>query len=171
MKDARLEVSLRESHGKGGARKLRATGNVPGVIYGINKPVNIQANTRMAGFLVQALHGSTRLINLTVKNNGKSEDKHVLLKAVQVTPVGQKLVHLDFQEVDITKNVQVLVEVRPEGVAEGIKQGGVLQTVTYELMVECLPTAIPDFIPVNVEALKIGGSLHVKEIKLPAGVK
>lgn len=171
MKQARLEAALRTAQGKSGARRLRREGLVPGVIYGLNKPVSIQCDARAAGALVHALHGGTRLVNLALKNNGASEEKHVLLKAVQVTPVGQHLVHLDFQEVDINKKVQVQVEVRPEGVAEGIKMGGVLQTVTYELLVECLPADIPEFIPVNVESLKIGGSLHVKDIKLPPGVR
>jgi len=166
-----LEASVRTAHGKGGAHKLRQTGQVPGVIYGINKPVAIQCEKFAAERVVQASQRGMRLISLKLNDGNGGAEKHVLLKDVQITPVGQHLVHLDFQEVDVNKPVQILVPVMPIGTPEGIKAGGLLQTVTHQILVSCLPTRIPQHIEVNVDHLGIGGSLHISDIKFPEGVR
>jgi len=142
----------------------------------LSKPVAISCEKFAAEHMVQASRRGARLIALKLNDgngggSGSSTEKHVLLKDVQVTPVGHKLVHLDFQEVDPKKPVQISVEVRPVGIPEGIKLGGLLQTVTHEILVSCLPGLIPHFIEVNVEHLGISASLHVKEMKFPEGVR
>jgi large subunit ribosomal protein L25 len=173
-KRSALEATVRTASGKGGAHKLRAAGQVPGVIYGLSKPVPISCERFAAEHMVQASRRGARLIALQLNdgNGGSgSTEKHVLLKDVQVTPVGHKLVHMDFQEVDPKKPVQIPVAVLAVGTPEGIKLGGLLQTVTHEILVSCLPGQIPVAIEVNVEHLGIGGSLHVKEVKFPEGVR
>jgi large subunit ribosomal protein L25 len=112
-----------------------------------------------------------RLIALKLEDGNGGSEKHVLLKDVQVTPVGQHVIHLDFQEVDVTRPVQIAVPVNPVGTPEGIKLGGLLQTVTHQILISCLPTQIPQHIDVSVEHLGIGGSLHVKDITFPEGVR
>lgn len=169
-----LEATLRTASGKGGAHRVRAAGQVPGVIYGLGKPVAIQCNRFAAEHMVHASRRGARLISIRLQDGGGSgggSEKHVLLKDVQVTPVGQKLVHLDFQEIDPKKPVQIPVAVHPVGEPVGIKAGGLLQTVTHEILISCLPANIPQYIEVNVEHLDIGGSLHVKEVKFPEGVR
>lgn len=171
-----LEATVRTASGKGGAHKLRAAGQVPGVIYGLTKPVPISCERFAAEHMVQASRRGARLISIQLSDgngggSGTSTEKHVLLKDIQVTPVGHKLVHMDFQEVDPNKPVQIPVAVHPVGTPEGIKLGGLLQTVTHQILVSCLPSQIPAAIEVNVEHLGIGGSLHVKEIKFPEGVR
>jgi large subunit ribosomal protein L25 len=166
-----LAATVRTAHGKAGMHKLRQQGQVPGVIYGLGKPVSIQCEHFAAEHAVQASRRGSRLIALKLEDGNGGSEKHVLLKDVQVTPVGHKLVHLDFQEIDVNKPVQLAVRVHPVGNPEGIKAGGLLQTVTHEILISCLPTHIPQMIEVNVDHLDIGDSLHVKEVKFPEGVR
>jgi large subunit ribosomal protein L25 len=166
-----LEASIRTASGKGGAHKLRMAGKVPGIVYGIGKPMAIQCEEEAVERVVQASRRGMRLISLKLNDGDGGAEKHVLLKDVQVTPVGARVIHLDFQEVDVNKPVQISVAVHPVGTPEGIKAGGLLQTVTHEILVSCLPTRIPQRIDVPVDHLGIGGSLHVTDIAFPEGVR
>jgi large subunit ribosomal protein L25 len=168
MTEMTLTATVRQGTGTSVARKLRQTGQLPGIIYGLGDPVPIQLDAHAATVLVHALHGSERLISLQL---GGSEQRHVLLKDVQTTPLGGKLLHIDFHEVDVTKTVHVAVEVHALGKAAGERDGGILQQVTYEVPIECLPTIIPEQLTLDVSALMIGDSLHVSDLAMPEGVK
>lgn len=172
MAENSLAATVRQGTGKGVARKLRRAGQMPGVIYGVGDPVAIQFDGHDAQVLVHHLHGSERLISLQLSDGeGKqAAERHVLLKSVQTTPVGAKLLHIDFHEVDVTKAVRVSVEVQAEGTPVGEKQGGILQQVNFDVAIECLPTIIPDVLTIDVSALDIGDSLHVSDLKMPEGV-
>jgi large subunit ribosomal protein L25 len=171
MNEMTLTAQVRQGKGKGVARKLRQVGQLPGIVYGVGEPVPIQFDAHEATLLVHALHGSERLISLKLANGGDADERHVLLKAVQTTAVGAKLLHLDFHEVDVTRTVHVSVEVHPQGKPVGEKEGGILQQVTYEVLIECLPTIIPESVSIDVSELKIGGSVHVGDLAVPEGVK
>lgn len=171
MTEMTLAATVRQGTGKGVARKLRQAGQVPAIIYGLGEPVAIQCNSHEAHLLVQALHGSERLISLKLEDGGKSVDRHVLLKDVQTTPVGSKLLHIDFHEVDVAKKVHVSVEVHSTGTPKGARDGGILQQVTYDVAIECLPTAIPEQLVLDVSQLDIGDSLHVSDLQMPPGVE
>lgn len=172
MTEMILNANVREGTGKSVTRKLRRAGLVPGVVYGLEDPVNIQCDAHTAGIMVNALHGSERLILLKLEGgaDGGVKEKSVLLKEVQQTPVGQKLLHIDLLEVDVSQEVQVSVEVIPEGRPIGEKMGGILQQVTREVTIQCLPTVIPEFLGVDVSELEIGQSLHLTAIIMPEGV-
>lgn len=170
MTEMTLAATVRQGKGKGVARKLRQAGQVPAIVYGLGDPVSIQCDAHEAQILVKTLHGSERLISLKLSDGGQSADRHVLLKDVQVTPVGAHLLHIDFHEVDVSKAVHVSVDVHPTGKAVGEKEGGILQQVTYHVDVECLPTAIPESLVLDVGALGIGDSLHVSDLAMPPGV-
>ncbi|MDH5751735.1 MAG: 50S ribosomal protein L25 [Deltaproteobacteria bacterium] len=171
MTEFNLEAGLRTETGKRAAKQMRREGNVPAVVYGLRDPLSVQVNDHDMTMLMAALHGSGRLIELNI-SGGTGEDKRkVLIKEVQTTHVGRNLLHIDFQEVDIKLVVQVPVEVRPTGKSVGEKLGGILQTVNHEIHIECLPTIIPEFIPVDVSHLDIGHTLHVSDVVLPEGMK
>jgi len=173
MTEITLEAQRRDTTGKRMAKRLRREGMVPAVLYGLKEKAEIiQVNARVAGKLVNQLHGSERLISLSVADapGAQGVKRSVLLKEVQATPVGARLLHIDFQEVDVTQTVHVTVEVRPVGKAKGEVFGGLVQQVTREVMVECLPTNIPEHLDLDVSPLEIGHSLHVSDLVLPEGV-
>lgn len=168
MTELYLDAVTRTAHRKGPVKKMRREGRLPAVIYGLNDPMSIELNTLQTSKLVSQLHGGERMVALRFgEGNG---EKHVLLREVQTTPTGNILLHIDFQEIDTAKAVHVTVEVRPIGQAQGVKLGGILQAVKHDIVVECLPTAIPEFIEVDVSALEIGDSIHVKDINFMEGV-
>lgn len=168
-----LEASVREARGKGGARKLRQSGQVPAIVYGMREPVAVQVSAHAASQLIHKLHGVSRVVTLRVapRAGAKAQDVPVLIKDTQTTAVGNHLLHIDFNEVDIKQTVRVNVEVHPVGLSVGVKLGGTLQMVLHEILVECLPSDIPERIDVDVTELAIGKSIHVKEMRMPAGVR
>ena len=173
MADLILDATPRGEHGKMNMRRMRRNGRIPGVVYGLNPPVSLQFGEKQASQLVHQLHGGERLVTLRFQEDGKEHpvETRVLLKEVQVTPLGRHLLHIDLQEVDITRTIQVSIELRPIGTANGVKLGGILQAVRHEIEVECLPLEIPEKIEVDVSALEIGDSLHVKDLVFSENVK
>lgn len=169
MTELYLDAAPRTVHGKSAVRKMRRDGRLPAVIYGLNDPISIELDSLQASKLVSLLHGGGRMVALRF-GNGNGE-KHVLLREVQTTATGGYLLHIDFQEIDTSKKVHVTVEVRAIGQAAGVILGGILQAVKHEIVVECLPTAIPESIEVDVSALEIGDSVHVKDLNFVAGVE
>ncbi len=172
MTELFLDAAIRTDHGKNPLRRLRAAGKIPAVVYGLHDPISIQLETIQASKLVKQLHGAERLVSLRIARggDGNGDERQVLMKEVQTTPTGNRLVHIDFQEIDTASKVHVTVEVRPVGTAEGVRLGGILQAVKHDIAIECLPTAIPEFIDVEVAALQIGDSLHVSDIVFPDGI-
>jgi large subunit ribosomal protein L25 len=166
-----LDAAVREARGKGGARKLRAAGKVPAIVYGLKDPVAVEVSDHAASQLIHKLHGVSRVVTLRVANGGKTQEVPVLIKDTQTTAVGNHLLHIDFNEVDVKQTVRVTVEVHPVGTAAGVVLGGTLQMVLHEILVECLPGDIPERIDADVTALGIGKSIHVKELNMPPGVR
>ena len=169
MTELYLDAAPRAVHGKIGVRKMRRDGRLPAVVYGLNDPISIELNSLQASKLVSLLHGGERMVALRFQEGDSV--KHVLLREVQTTATGGHLLHIDFQEIDTTKKVHVTVEVRPVGQAQGVVLGGILQAVKHDIVVECLPNAIPESIEVDVSALEIGDSMHVKDLTFTPGVE
>ena len=167
--DLVLDATPRVVFGKNAMRKLRATGELPAVIYGQGEPLSVQVSARLANKVIHQAHG--QIIKVRLQDGKKTADKACLLKEVQATPVGARLLHLDFQEVSADRPVRVSVEIHPVGTPVGVTFGGIMQVMMHAITVECLPKDIPAFIEVDVTDLKIGHSLHVKEITYPKGVK
>jgi large subunit ribosomal protein L25 len=173
LAENRLTVELREGRGKGVARKLRASGRIPGVLYGRAKPsVAVSLDPALLERAIQKSEaGINTLFDLQVKGGEKLGGKVVLVKELQREPVGGRLLHADLYEVDLAQTIEVEVPIHLVGEAEGVSmEGGILDHSLRDLAVECLPGAIPDEIQVDVSALSIGDSLHVRDIALPEGV-
>jgi large subunit ribosomal protein L25 len=157
-----LKGERRAGLGKGGARKARAAGQIPGVVYGHGEtpvPVNIGARE----FELAMLHhkGGNAIVNLAL-NPGEYT---ALIRDVQYDPLSHDILHLDFQQISLTETVEVKVAVHLTGLAIGVKDGGgVLEQITREVEVRCLPTAIPASLELDVSALAIGQSLHVRDL-------
>lgn len=165
MNELHLEAEVRSGAGKSVTRKMRTAGNIPGILYGLeDKPVMLGINSRTLHKMLHSASSENVLVDLAV---GKSKAVKVLLKDVQHHPVTNKVVHIDFQRVDLTKKIIIAVPVHLVGVAEGVRTGGGVQEfIMRELEVSCLPTDIPTHIEVDVSGLGIGHAVHVGDLKL-----
>lgn len=163
-----LTVEKREA-GRANARGLRVNKMVPGVIYGATENVTVQLHVN------DVLKYNSRAFEnalLNIKSpDAKLNGKVALFKEVVVHPLTRRPEHVDLFALDLTKMVRVSIEVRIEGKAIGIAEGGLLNIVSRQVEIECLPTEIPDFITVDVTNLGVGDSLHVSELTIPAGIK
>jgi large subunit ribosomal protein L25 len=160
-----LSGQRRDRIGKGGARKTRAAGFIPGVLYGHGQePVPLTVGTRDFQLALRDHEGGNAIVNLAL-NGGEYT---ALIRAVQYDPVTHDILHLDFQHISLTEEVEVEVSVHLVGVPVGVKDGGgIVEHIVRELEVRCLPTAMPSSIDVDVSALGIGDSIHVRDITVP----
>ncbi len=166
MKEIVLKARPREKVGKEHAKKLRRDGFIPAVVYGqgaSSLPLEIEAKSFHA--LLRGGLGENMLVTLSISDH-KDGEKKVLIREIQRDPVRGDIVHVDFHEVSLTRKLAIQVPIHLIGMPEGVKEGGILQHVLRELEVECLPTAIPEKIEVDVTLLKIGDSVHVSDLKL-----
>ena len=171
MAEVTLEVSRREKSGKEVAKKLRAAGKVPAVVYGGHKePVAIEVDRKAVSELVQKSEHGVRSIFL-LKMAGTDQQRHAMIKDIQIDPISRRMTHIDFVRVVMDEVVRVTVPVHITGTAIGVKEGGILDWQIRDLHVECLPNAIPDKIDVDVTALGSHDYLRVSDLKLPEGVK
>jgi large subunit ribosomal protein L25 len=157
-----LRGERRDGLGKGGARKARAAGHIPGVVYGHgDTPMAVQVASREFEIAMRKHEGGNAIVNLAV-NGGEVT---ALIRAVQYDPITHNVLHLDFQHISLTEEVEVEVSVHLTGTAVGVKDGGgILETILRQVKVRCLPTAIPPHIDLDVSALNVGDSLHVRDI-------
>ncbi len=166
--DAVLEVVKRDTRGKNAARRLRAAGQIPAVLYGAQKAGDAPAPEAVAvdpkPFL-RILHsdsGFNTLITLKVKDGG---DSRVLVKNVQLDPITNFPLHADFYRVNMDRKLTVTVPVVIRGESRGVKvDGGILDFVHREIQLECLPSDIPNAIEVDITDLGIGGAVHVRDV-------
>ena len=157
-----LRGERREHLGKNATRKARAAGMIPGVVYGHgDEPIPVVIDGREFHLAMGKHRGGNAIVNLAV-NEGEYT---ALIREVQYDPLTHHILHLDFHHISLTESVEVKVPVRLTGVPVGVKDGGgVLELITREVEVRCLPTAIPPAIEVDVSALNIGDSVHVRDL-------
>lgn len=165
-----LKAEAREGAGRGSSRALRRKGLIPGVVYGGNKDnefvavdeFSVRKEYMKGGF-------SNRVVELKI--NGGTQ--RVLPRDVQLDPVSDKPVHVDFQRLVAGSTVRLAVPVQfiGEGDSPGLKRGGIVNVVRHTIEVYCNADAIPERITVNLAGLEIGNSLHISKVDLPKGVK
>jgi len=161
-----LSVELREPSGSRGARRLRRTGKVPGVVYGGGEePVSFAVDARL---LRQTLAHAGAVIDLSV-DGGTTP---VVLKEIIRHPVTGETVHIDLLRVDLTQAIQTTVVVELTGAedAPGVKEGGVLEQVSREVTIEALPTDIPDSISHDVSSAEMNDTITLEALRMPSGV-
>lgn len=164
-----LTAKTRKETGKGPARRLRSSGKLPGVIYKAGQPtLSLSVETDK---LLQIIHlGRNTLIKLALDEAGSITEQMAMIKGVQREPIFDKLVHVDFIGIDLDKPLDVEISLEFEGTPEGAAFGGILQQNLRTLLIRCLPADIPKQIKVDVSKLKIGETLHVKDLTLPGGI-
>src|SRR5215831_18158178 len=163
-----LKGSRREQTGKGGARKARAAGQIPAVLYGHGEtPQPIAVDFREFELALRGHKGSNAIVNLDVTGGGEVT---ALVRDVQYDPLSRAIIHLDFQHISLTEQIEVEVPVHFIGTPTGVKDGGgILEHLVRTLTVRVLPTAIPPSIDVDVTALNIGQNLHVRDLEPGTG--
>lgn len=165
---SQLAVEVREDKGKGVARKLRAQGRIPAVMYGQgNAPVSLSLEPRSLEKLLAA-EGHNALFDLSGPGVGK---RTVLVKDLQRDPVRGGLLHADLFEIDANEAITVKVSLHLVGTPVGVSiDGGLVDHSLREVEIECLPRAIPERIDVDITNLHLGDALHVSDVALPEGV-
>ncbi|MBI2191507.1 MAG: 50S ribosomal protein L25 [Planctomycetes bacterium] len=165
MANLKLVVERRSGTGRRACRVLRREGRIPAVLYGRNQEVIPLMVTAEA--LRSALKVESPIVDLDVA--GKPES--ALIKDVQYDPMGETILHVDFTRVAMDEEIEIAVPIEPRGRPAGAEEGGVLEQTVKEIQVTCLPSNIPNAIVVDISALKLGDSLHVRELTLPPGVR
>ena len=173
MDVGKLTVEVRSAGGKNEARRLRAAGKVPGICYGRGgQPLPIALDAKALRGSLDPEKKQNTVIRMTV--NGTAEGAReltVMLKDYQIDGLRREVRHVDFISIDVTKDVTVEVPIILTGKPVGVVEGGLLNAVYRELPVSCKPENIPVKIEVDVSTLGIGDALHVRDVKMPPGVK
>ncbi len=172
MEKINLEAFVRPETGKSAAKHVRKEDMVPAVVYkNGEKGMSVKVGRKD---LLKALHteaGLNAIITLDISDGSKTDSRTVIVKDTQIDPLTDKLIHADFHEISLKEKITVNVPVAVKGEAVGVtEEKGVFTQTLWELEIECLPTEIPEKIEVNVEALRIGDAIHVKELSVPAGI-
>lgn len=165
MKILELKAEKRTTKGSKAVKKLRDSGQIPAILYG-HKQDNVMLCLNEHDF-TRILHTGTRMINLTVDNKKES----ALIKDVQYDNILDCVLHVDFSRIDLTERVKLRVSIELHGESSGVKEGGVLTHVMKDVEIECLPTAIPEKIKVNISELGVGKAIHVKELPVLEGIQ
>jgi large subunit ribosomal protein L25 len=166
----RLEVKPREDAGSAVARRLRANGMVPGVLYGAGKKAHpFTVEERELRRVLTGEHGLHAILDVVF--DGQKTAHHAVLKEYQLDPVRPRLLHIDLHEVRLDQVIQTQVAVEPVGESPGVKEGGALTLVLREVNVEALPMEVPDHLELDISEMTIGDSLRVSDLAVRDGVK
>ncbi len=163
--DATLQAEKREGRGKNEARRLRASGRIPAVVYGAEKgkAVEIAVDPKTLLRILHSESGVNTLIGLQLAGG----DTRVLVKEYQLDPIDHKLLHVDFYQVAMDKTLTVTVPIVLKGEARGVKQqGGIVDFVNREIEIEVLPGDIPENITVDVSELMLHEGVRVRDLKV-----
>jgi len=165
--DATLEAVKREGRGKNEANRLRAAGQIPAVVYGSRaegkapEGVSISVDPKAVLRILHSDSGANTLINLKLDGN----EARVMVKEYQLDPITHHLLHADFYQLAMDRVIIVTVPVVLHGESRGVKQqGGLIDFVTREIQVQCLPTDIPEHIDVDVSELELNQSIRLRDM-------
>jgi len=171
MANIELQVERRQESGKNVARRARAAGKVPAVVYGAKKetvPIYIEARQLTTAFRQGAGDNAIYLLKMA----GTEQTRHAMIKEIDRDPVSRALLHVDFLRVLMDVKVRVSVAVELTGTPKGVKQeGGILDFVSREIEIECLPSDIPASLPVDVSDVGMGESFRVGQIPAREGIR
>lgn len=164
--EASLNARTREEHGKGAARKLRAAGRIPVVVYGHgDQTQTLSVDALELEKLLARISVENTLIELSVDGAGTTR---ALIREVQMHPFKPEVLHMDLLQVHAGERIRLNVPVRVAGIPDGVRNGGgVMDQVLYDVEVECLPGDIPDALEVDVTELGVGESARVRDLHAP----
>lgn len=165
----KLSARVRSEFGKGPVGRMRRAGRIPGVVYRAGRePVSLDIDAEELGRMMKHAASEHILLELTVA--GEEGPRSVLIEEIQRDILTDGILHIDFHEVSLTEKLRARIPVEPRGAAAGAKEGGTLEQVLHEIEVECLPHDLPGALDVDVSPLRVGDTLHVRDLKAPDGV-
>ncbi|MBU1713479.1 MAG: 50S ribosomal protein L25/general stress protein Ctc [Proteobacteria bacterium] len=171
MESIQLKAKVRKSVGNSPARVLRRGGEVPAVIYGPGKEsVLLSVSVKDLENILKKTNVGQAILSLEIQN-GDVSTRTAMIKELQIHPVSRKYLHVDFYEIAMDRKIRVKVPVVTQGIAKGIDFGGMLQVISREIEVLCLPLGIPKSIEIDITELDVGDAVHVRDIVLPEGVE
>jgi len=174
MKQKELTAYIRDEKGKQANKALRKSGSIPAVVYGHNEdPIVLSCDEKELELLLHTAAGENVVLNLKIMKQGAQKEERsepVIIKEIQHNPIKGNILHIDFNHISLTEKITVKVPLEIKGEAAGVKMGGLVEHILWELEVECLPTQIPEKITINVSTLEIGDAIHIKDITVPDGV-
>lgn len=170
MEQLRIDAKNRERKAKGDNRRLRRTGLVPAVIYGgPSAPQSVSVDDHQVEMILRGARHSNAVFNLAIEG-GQTET--TIIRDIQRHPVNAKMVHIDFQRVDLENEVEVSVQVHAVGSnPKGVKAGGILEHVTRSVDVRCKPMNMPKRLDADLTDLDMNQTFHVSDLVLPEGVE
>ncbi len=172
MATVALKARLRQQTGKGVARSLRRQDQIPAVFYGPGvEVVPLALSVREVERLISSAAGENVLIDLNIDNGGPTQSHRAMIKEIQVDPLKQTILHVDFYAISMDKKISLEVPITLIGEAVGVSEGGILQQVGRTIEISCLPHQIPDALEIDVSNLDIGDSLHVSDLQVPEGIE
>jgi large subunit ribosomal protein L25 len=169
-KEITITAEPRDSRGKNEARRLRAKGSMPAVLYGgAEGPTPVAVHPKEVSKILNSKAGHNTIFNLSVGDNGHTP---VMIVDWQYDPIKESLLHVDLKRIDLSQRITIKVPVVTQGDPKGVKiQGGIHEVVTREIEIECLPTDIPDQFVVDVSELMIGQNIRAGDIPMSGSAK
>lgn len=169
-KDITIVAEPRETRGKNEARRLRARGAAPAVVYGADRPpVAISVSPKEVTRILHSSAGHNTIFNLDVRG---VETTPVMIVDWQADPTKENLLHVDLKRIDLSERISVKIPVHATGDAKGVKQqGGLLELVVREIEVECLPDDIPELFRIDVSELLIGQNIRAADIPMTGSLR
>ena len=170
MAEIRIKAWRREPGGKGSARKLRARGRIPAVVYGKGaESLPIELDGRDVHNLTHGAHAASLesvIVWLEVEDGGESAARPALITEIQHHPVKRNVLHMDFHQVSLTEKIHARIPLVTVGDSPGVAAGGILEHALRELEVRCLAMDLPEEVAVDIGNLGLGQAIHVRDINL-----
>lgn len=166
-----LKTNIRTKVGNGPARALRREGKIPAVLYGPETD-SILLSVGISDIESALKKGKIGQVLLSlVIQNGETMTRPVMIKELQIHPVSNNYLHVDFYEINMDRKIRTKVPVVTKGKSKGVELGGMLQVIRRELEVLCLPMEVPEVVEIDITELEIGDSIHVNEISLKGDIE
>ena len=151
-----MTAAVRQDFGKGATHRLRQSGYAPAILYGKkSEPIALAMETKTLTRDLLRLHGHNVVVSLDIEGENGKKKHHVLIKDIQTDPITDSVLHVDFLEIDMDKEIVLDVAVVYEGTAKGVDLGGILNIMAHTVKIKGMPLAIPDEIMVDVTPLEL----------------
>lgn len=166
-----LTARVRESKGKGAAKRLRKNNQIPAIFYGPNiEPIMLVVDYPELESIIKQGTGENVILDLQLELHHGTETRRAMLKELLIDPIKDTCLHADFYEISMDKKITVAVPIHLLNTPVGVTNEGILQHVRRELTISCLPDKLIESLDIDVSGLDIGDSLHVRDIELPEGI-